>query len=92
MTTPATKPTNETPEIAVGQRIRFLHTLQSDADEESPGCLFARKGSMGTVTRVGGCWEGYWVRTDHWAQPFGCEAKDFEVITASPSSPVPPSI
>jgi len=64
-----------------GDVIQFLHTLDCDADEESPGCTFARKGDLGHIDRVGGCREGFWVFWERWSRAsFGCERKDFLIL------------
>ncbi len=67
--------------IEVGQRIKFLRTLTSNANEDGPGNHYASKGSFGTIDKIGGCWEGLWVFWDGWSQAsFGCERKDFELV------------
>ena len=63
----------------VGTRIKFKRTLTSDANEESPGYTYARKGDLGRITGHG-CWEGYWCKWDKWPNAFGIEEKDFEVV------------
>lgn len=77
--------------IKPGTRIRFLRDLESCADEDGPGNVYAKKGGLGTVALQAGLnephgtWEGYWVFWDHWATAaFGCEAKDFEVLVDEP--------
>lgn len=66
--------------ISVGTKIRFTRTLTSAANEEHPALEYAHHGETGEITEVGGCWEGYWVKTDGWPNPFGCENKDFEIL------------
>ncbi len=66
--------------IEVGDRIRFLKTLEDGPSEEHPAIVYATKGETGQVTKVGGCKEGFWVKTDRWDVPFGCESSDFDVI------------
>ena len=71
----------ETTNIKPGQRIRFLRTLDRGPTEDSPACIYAKKGDCGTIEKVGGCWEGFWVYWDGWKHAsFGCERKDFECI------------
>ena len=67
--------------LEVGTKIRFLHTLTEVANDEHPDIQYATKGETGEITKVGGCREGYWVKTDSWPNAFGCESKDFEVLT-----------
>ncbi len=68
--------------MKVGDRIRFLRTLDCGPTGEHPAYIYAEKGDYGHITEVGGCWEGFWVKWDGWKHAaFGCEAKDFEVIT-----------
>lgn len=72
--------------LKVGQRIIFLKTLTSNDSEESPGCHFASKGDFGIITKIGGCWEGYWVKWDGWSQAdFGCERKNFDLVKEAES-------
>ncbi len=67
--------------LKAGQRIRFLRTITSNDSEESPGNHYASKGDLGTIDRIGGCWEGFMVFWDGWSQAsFGCERKDFELV------------
>jgi hypothetical protein len=66
--------------LGVGTKIRFKRTLTSAANEEHPALEYAAKDETGEITKVGGCWEGYWVKTDSWPNPFGCESKDFEEL------------
>ena len=64
---------------AAGMRIRFLRDLTAPASGSHPPLVFAYKGDGGRITRVGGCWEGYYVKWDKWPSAhFGCEEKDFE--------------
>ena len=63
----------------MGTRIRFLRTLEEGPDDFAPGYLYATKGETGEVTRVGGCREGFWVKTDNWDAAFGCSSEEFEV-------------
>ncbi len=64
----------------IGNKIRFLRELSDGPTEDHPACLFANKNDTGEITEVGGCREGYWVKTDWWDAPFGCERKDFTII------------
>lgn len=68
-----------------GDRIRFLKTLESGPDEDGPGNHYATEGDLGTVDRVGGCWEGYWVFWDKWkSASFGAQfGIDFELVSNS---------
>ena len=62
-----------------GMRIQFLRDIISGPTEECPSFIYARKGEGGRITRVGGCWEGYWVKKDDWPSAvFGCQSKDFK--------------
>ncbi len=62
-----------------GMRIKFRRDLTANATEEHPAFIYARKGEGGRITRVGGCWEGFWVKWDEWlSAAFGCQSKDFE--------------
>ena len=63
-----------------GNKIEFLHTLDAPANEEHPAIIYAEKGETGEITEVGGCREGFWVKTDSWPNAFGCENKDFKLI------------
>lgn len=64
---------------AAGMRIRFLRDLTVGATGDHPPLVYAYKGDGGRITRVGGCWEGFWVKWDKWqSAAFGCEEKDFE--------------
>jgi len=65
--------------IKVGDKIHFLRELSDSACEEHPGCLYASKGEVGEITRIGGCREGYWVKTKK-NPPFGCERHNFELV------------
>ena len=68
-------------EIKVGDRIKFLKDLTCGQTEEHPPYIYARKGELGTVTQIGGCWEGYWVLWDGWKHAsFGCERKEFKLL------------
>ena len=66
-----------------GDRIRFLRTLESGPDEDGPGNHYATKGDLGTIDRVGGCWEGYMVFWDKWkGASFGAQLGiDFELVS-----------
>ena len=67
--------------MKVGDRICFKRDLEEGPTGEHPSLLYARKGEGGHITRIGGCWEGYWVKWDRWpSAAFGCQAKDFELI------------
>ena len=65
---------------AAGMRIRFLRDLECGPTGEHPALIYARKGDGGRITKIGDCWEGYWVKWDHWpSAAFGCEEKDFVI-------------
>lgn len=66
--------------IGPGTRIQFLRDLYEGPCEDHAGVTYAHANELGTVTRVGGCWEGYWVNRDRWFNPFGCRSEDFRVI------------
>ena len=66
--------------MRVGTKIRFTKTLTEPANEDHPALQYAHKNQTGEITEIGGCQEGYWVKTDNWPHPFGCERKEFEVI------------
>jgi hypothetical protein len=69
-------------EIKAGDRIRFNRTLTSPPTGDHPAYIYAQAGDLGTIDRVGGCSEGYWVYWDGWKHaPFGCERKEFELIS-----------
>ena len=75
-----------------GTRIRFLRTLDAPPTSDCPACVYAYEGETGTIIEVGGCKEGYWVKTDSWQGKFGCESKDFALLEAKPEqycNPVP---
>lgn len=65
--------------LPIGTRIRFIKTLDSPANEDHPAIVYARKGETGQITGHG-TREGYWVKTDSWAAPFGASAAEFELI------------
>lgn len=67
--------------VQIGDRIRFLKTLDWDGDEEYPGCTFAKEGDLGEILDINGRnkWN-FWVKRDNWKEPFSCMAEDFEVI------------
>ncbi len=61
-----------------GQKIRFLRTLEEGPSAEAPGRYFAGKGAYGTIDKVGGCKEGFWVFWEGWrSASFGCAREDF---------------
>lgn len=61
-------------------RIRFLRDIEEGPTGEHPAYIYARKGERGRITKVGMCWEGFWVKWDGWPQAaFGCQSKDFEI-------------
>lgn len=66
-----------------GDRIKFIKTLTSGPDEDGPGNHYATKGDLGTIDRVGGCWEGYMVFWDKWkSASFGAQLGiDFEMAS-----------
>lgn len=66
--------------LPVGTRIRFTQTLVSGPDEDGPGNLYAREGDLGEITGHG-TREGYWVKWDHWKNPFGASRDEFEPLT-----------
>lgn len=68
--------------LKVGTKIRFLRTLTARANEDHPDIEYAHYNETGEITEVGGCREGYWVKTDGWPNAFGCESKDFEALKA----------
>jgi hypothetical protein len=68
--------------IKVGDRIKFLRDLFGAPTEDHPAFVYAYKDEEGDVTQIGGCWEGYWVKRDAWPNAFGCEPKDFIVISS----------
>lgn len=61
-----------TNKLPIGTRIEFLRTLESGPDEDSPGNHYATKGDGGEVTGHN-CWEGHWVKWDHWKNSFGAK-------------------
>ncbi len=66
-------------EFRAGMRIRFKRDLTSGPTGECPAFIYAEKGGGGRITRVGDCWEGYWVKWDGWpSAAFGCKSEDFE--------------
>lgn len=65
--------------LPIGTRIRFTKTLTSQADEFSPGNLYAKKGDGGEITGHG-TQEGYWVKWDHWPHAFGASRDEFEPV------------
>ena len=67
-------------DIEAGTKIRFKRDIEGEPTGDSPACTYAKKGDYGVITKVGGCWEGYWVKWDDWPHSFGCESKDFEVV------------
>lgn len=66
--------------MEVGTRIRFKKTLTAVANEDHPDIQYARKGETGEITRIGGCRERFWVKTDNWKAPFGATSDEFEVL------------
>ena len=62
-------PVEET-KLPIGTRIRFIRTLDEGPTSDRPATLFASKGEKGEVTGHNE-WEGYWVKTDTWPNPFG---------------------
>ena len=64
--------------IEVGDRIRFTKTLDAPATGDRPACIYAVRGKLGRITRVGGCEEGYWAVADGWPNAFGVSAEEFE--------------
>ncbi len=70
----------------VGDRIRFLRDIDCGPTGSHPAFIYGRKGEFGIITKVGGCWEGFWVKWDGWKHAaFGCQEKDFEVVEHSGS-------
>jgi hypothetical protein len=64
--------------LPVGTRIVFTKDLFGDADEDSPACVYARKGEGGVITGHG-CPEGYWVKRDKWpSAAFGASEDEFK--------------
>lgn len=68
--------------LEVGTKIRFLRTLDAPANEDHPAIEYAYCNETGEIVEVGGCKEGFWVKTDNWPHKFGCESKDFEALKA----------
>lgn len=64
--------------LAIGTRIIFTKTLTKPACEDSPACIYARKGDGGEIVSHG-CREGYWVKWDAWPHKFGASADEFTV-------------
>lgn len=65
--------------IPIGNRIRFLKTLDARATEDHPDIVYAKKGELGTITGYG-TKEGYWVKTDNWPSAFGASDTEFEEV------------
>lgn len=63
-----------------GDRIRFLRRLDCGPTEDHPAFVYANKGETGEIVEVGGCAEGFLVKTDSWPHAFGAEASEFEVL------------
>ncbi|KKM96913.1 hypothetical protein LCGC14_1173230 [marine sediment metagenome] len=69
------------PMVEVGDRIRFKRDLDCGPTDEHPAFIYAEKGGYGTITKVGGCREGYWALWDGWkSAAFGCSREEFEVM------------
>jgi hypothetical protein len=66
--------------IRVGAKIRFLKLLDCGPTEEHPAYVYAEKGELGEIVEIGGCREGFWVKTDSWLHKFGAERKEFECL------------
>ena len=71
--------TEDTRQIEVGTRIRFLKTLEEGPTGDHPALIYAVKGDLGTITEVGGCKEGFWAKWDKWPHAFGCSRDEFEI-------------
>lgn len=66
-------------DFQAGMRIRFTKTLKGLPTGDHPAFIYACKGDGGRITKIGGCWESYWVKWDGCPDPaFGCEEKHFE--------------
>lgn len=69
--------------LCVGTKIRFKRTLSCGPTGDHPALEYAHHNETGEITKIGGCWEGYWVKADGWPAAFGCERKDFEAFEQS---------
>lgn len=67
--------------LPIGTRIRFVKTLESGPDEDSPARLYARKGEGGIVTGHND-FEGHWVKWDGWDASFGARLGGEFVVAA----------
>ena len=66
--------------MKVGDKIRFTKTLDCGPTGDRPAMLYASKGETGEIVKVGGCREGFWVKTDSWPEPFGADDTEFVKI------------
>ena len=62
-------------ELKVGTKIRFKQTLDAPANEDHPAIEYAHYNETGEIVKVGGCREGFWVKTDSWPHKFGCKRR-----------------
>lgn len=66
--------------IKEGSRIRFKHDLECGPTEDHPAFIYARRGELGTITRVGNCREGFWATWDRCPNSFGVSREEFELV------------
>jgi hypothetical protein len=70
-------------QLTVGTRIRFPRELWSPATGDRPSVYYAAAGETGEIIEVGGCREGFWVKTDSWPSAFGASREEFVVLIVS---------
>lgn len=66
--------------MQIGTKIRFTRDLTGDATGDHPAFIYAYRGETGMITKIGGCKEGYWAKTNTWEAAFGCNRTEFEII------------